>query len=216
MKLHVAEVQSGSQRGELPIQRVASRIRKNEAEKDESEIAVHRRGARTVLERRCADRFHELLAALVFPEQRQPGGQPGGMRKKLFHGDIGAVGADMEPAKLFPPCGSLRYRGGFLDFDELMAGNSFGRTVVAFFDDDCQKWHRRIHDVPVVGMPECLLVGWAGKLDEVILAIPEARPSRAREIRRVIDQAGLRVYTPPASHNLSRRNGTDLLEDSEL
>jgi lipopolysaccharide/colanic/teichoic acid biosynthesis glycosyltransferase len=59
---------------------------------------------------------------------------------------------------------------------ELMAEKPSNRTVVAFFDDDSHKWQRRIHEIPVVGMPECLLNGWAGKVDEVIIATPTPRP----------------------------------------
>ena len=50
---------------------------------------------------------------------------------------------------------------------ELAGGNQSGRIVVAFFDDDFQKWNRYLHEIPVLGMPECLLDGWAGKLDEI-------------------------------------------------
>jgi FlaA1/EpsC-like NDP-sugar epimerase len=93
---------------------------------------------------------------------------------------------------------------------ELMAGKQFGRTVVAFFDDDCQKWHRRIHEIPVVGMPECLLDGWAGKLDEVIIAMPEAPPNRVQEIYNLVQQIGLRAYIAPSAYSLWLGNG-DLL-----
>ena len=91
-----------------------------------------------------------------------------------------------------------------------MAGKQFGRTVVAFFDDDCQKWHRRIHEIPVVGMPECLLDGWAGKLDEVIIAMPEAPPNRVQEIYNLVQQIGLRAYIAPSAYSLWLGNG-DLL-----
>jgi FlaA1/EpsC-like NDP-sugar epimerase len=90
---------------------------------------------------------------------------------------------------------------------ELMVGKPSGRTVVAFFDDDCLKWHRCVHDIPVVGMPECLLDGWAGKLDEVIIATPDAPPKRMREIRRLLQQAGLRAYIAPCAESLWRGSG---------
>ena len=86
---------------------------------------------------------------------------------------------------------------------------------MAFFDDDCRKWHRRIHEIPMVGMPECLLEGWAGKLDEVIIAIPEASPDRIREVRRVLQQAGLRTYAAPGAHNLGRER-KPLAEETRL
>ncbi len=68
-----------------------------------------------------------------------------------------------------------------------------GRSVVVFFDDDFGKWQRRIHGVPVAGMPECLLQGWTEKLDEVAIAMPHASPRRLREIRRLCRDARLRV-----------------------
>jgi lipopolysaccharide/colanic/teichoic acid biosynthesis glycosyltransferase len=87
---------------------------------------------------------------------------------------------------------------------ELMAGPQLGRTVVAFFDDDSLKWQRCIHDVPVVGMPECLVDGWIDKLDEVILAMPEAPRNRIREIRNLLQRTGLKTYTAPSARNLWR------------
>jgi lipopolysaccharide/colanic/teichoic acid biosynthesis glycosyltransferase len=74
-----------------------------------------------------------------------------------------------------------------------------GRTVVAFFDDDCQKWYRRVHEIPVVGMPECVVDGWAANLDEVIIALPESASRRVREIRELVENVGLRVYASPPS-----------------
>ncbi len=74
----------------------------------------------------------------------------------------------------------------------------FGRAVVAFFDDDCQKWQKFIHDIPIVGMPECLLEGWATKLDEVIIAMPTAPASRVQELDQLLRGIGLRAYTMPS------------------
>jgi lipopolysaccharide/colanic/teichoic acid biosynthesis glycosyltransferase len=96
----------------------------------------------------------------------------------------------------------------------LMGGKQLGRTVVAFFDDDCQKWHRRIHEIPVVGMPECLLDGWATKLDEVIIALPAERSGRIREIHQLLQQVGLRAYTAPSAQDLWLRNGNNLGEEA--
>jgi lipopolysaccharide/colanic/teichoic acid biosynthesis glycosyltransferase len=90
---------------------------------------------------------------------------------------------------------------------ELMVKKQFGRSVVAFFDDDVHKWHKLLHDIPVIGMPECLLEGWAGKLDEVIIAMPEAPANRVREIGRLLQRVALRAYTAPSVHNLWSGNG---------
>jgi FlaA1/EpsC-like NDP-sugar epimerase len=70
----------------------------------------------------------------------------------------------------------------------------FGRTAVAFFDDDVSKWQKRIHEIPVVGMPECVLQGWADRLDEVAIAMPNASPSRIHEISQLFQKTKLRVY----------------------
>src|SRR6185503_12325160 len=78
---------------------------------------------------------------------------------------------------------------------ELAATKKFGRTVIAFFDDDSQKWQKRIHEVPVVGMPECLLDGWIEKLDEVVIAMPGAPADRIREINQLLGKSGLKFYS---------------------
>src|SRR5947208_918526 len=78
---------------------------------------------------------------------------------------------------------------------ELIVKKKFGRVIVAFFDDDSQKWQKRIHEVPVVGMPECLLDGWSEKLDEVVIAMPSAPAERIRELDELLRQTGLRFYT---------------------
>jgi lipopolysaccharide/colanic/teichoic acid biosynthesis glycosyltransferase len=92
---------------------------------------------------------------------------------------------------------------------ELMVRKDFGRTVVAFFDDDFQKWHRCVHEIPVVGMPECLLDGWAGKLDEVVIAMPNAPSHRIREIDHLLRKTGLKTYTAPSAHSLWLGNRDD-------
>jgi UDP-GlcNAc:undecaprenyl-phosphate GlcNAc-1-phosphate transferase len=78
---------------------------------------------------------------------------------------------------------------------ELIGNRKFGRSVVAFFDDDFQKWQKNIHEVPVVGMPECLLEGWTEKVDEVIIAMPGAPADRIREIDQLLRKTGLKFYT---------------------
>lgn len=70
-----------------------------------------------------------------------------------------------------------------------------GRIVVAFFDDDFHKWQKRIHGVPVAGMPECLLDGWADKLDEVVIALPSLPTDRVRQIEQLLRKTRLKYYT---------------------
>jgi lipopolysaccharide/colanic/teichoic acid biosynthesis glycosyltransferase len=77
---------------------------------------------------------------------------------------------------------------------ELALQKKLGRTVVAFFDDDFQKWNKRVHEVPVVGMPECL-VGWTQKLDEVVIAMPGAPAHRLCEIDQLLRRTSLKFYS---------------------
>lgn len=77
------------------------------------------------------------------------------------------------------------------------------RRVEAFFDDDADKWNMRLCDVPVVGMPECLLqAAWTGRLDEVILALPSASPERRQQILDILTKAGIRARTLPSLDEL--------------
>jgi lipopolysaccharide/colanic/teichoic acid biosynthesis glycosyltransferase len=61
------------------------------------------------------------------------------------------------------------------------------RRVVAFFDDNPHTWHRRPYNIPVMGLPECLLnAEWRANIDEVIVALPEAAPARLHEIQALL------------------------------
>lgn len=84
---------------------------------------------------------------------------------------------------------------------------ALGRTAVVFFDDDFTKWQKRIHEVPVAGMPECLLEGWTDKLDEVAIALPGASPTRLAELDQLFQRTQLKVYSlqwplPPWTENI--------------
>jgi lipopolysaccharide/colanic/teichoic acid biosynthesis glycosyltransferase len=69
-----------------------------------------------------------------------------------------------------------------------------GPEVVAFFDDDPGFWNSRPYDIPLVGMPECLLNSeWRGKVDEVIVALPESNGARPREIGELAKRVHLKV-----------------------
>lgn len=79
------------------------------------------------------------------------------------------------------------------------------RKVVVFFDDDPNKWNRELCDVPVVGMPECLLDGsWSGQLHEVILAMPNASSERVEQIQSLLAAADIRVRILPSVEELLR------------
>jgi FlaA1/EpsC-like NDP-sugar epimerase len=74
---------------------------------------------------------------------------------------------------------------------------SLGRTTVVFFDDDFGKWQKSIHQIPVAGMPECLLQGWSERLDEVAIALPDACPARLAQIHQLVEKTRLKVYSVP-------------------
>lgn len=78
---------------------------------------------------------------------------------------------------------------------ELAGNRRSGRKAVAFFDDDFRKWQKHIHDVPVVGMPECLMEGWSRKLDEVVIAMPNAPAARMHEIEKLMRRLPLKCYS---------------------
>jgi len=66
--------------------------------------------------------------------------------------------------------------------------------LVAFFDDNPRAWHKRPHNIPVVGMPECLLsIHWQSQIDEVIVTIPEEQAGRIQEIREMLKDSPLKV-----------------------
>jgi FlaA1/EpsC-like NDP-sugar epimerase len=44
-------------------------------------------------------------------------------------------------------------------------------------------------------MPECLLDGWQEKLDEVVIAMPEANRDRVREIENLLSKTRLKFYS---------------------
>ncbi len=68
------------------------------------------------------------------------------------------------------------------------------RKVVAFFDDDPRTWHKRPQDIPVVGMPECLLNGqWPARLSEVIVALPRDRSERVRQLTELLRPLNLKI-----------------------
>jgi FlaA1/EpsC-like NDP-sugar epimerase len=78
--------------------------------------------------------------------------------------------------------------------EDFIRGTSAPRRVIAFFDDDPHTWHRRPYDIPVMGMPECLLnAEWRAKIDEVIVALPEARTARLHEIREMLKGLPVKV-----------------------
>jgi lipopolysaccharide/colanic/teichoic acid biosynthesis glycosyltransferase len=77
---------------------------------------------------------------------------------------------------------------------DLGTNDGWARRVVAFFDDDPRTWHKRPYDIPVVGMPECLLSSeWKNQIDEVIVALSEENPRRVQEIGVMLKDLPLKV-----------------------
>jgi hypothetical protein len=77
---------------------------------------------------------------------------------------------------------------------EFARSQTASRRVVAFFDDNPRTWRTRPHDIPVVGMPECLLnAEWCKNIDEVIVALPEEDSERAQEIGEMLKSLPLKV-----------------------
>ena len=87
---------------------------------------------------------------------------------------------------------------------ELMSRRGLGLEPVAFFDDHKSKWNKRVHGIPVLGAPEQLLNPKLNlKLDEVIIATPEAPAKRIGEVVRILQQARLRYESVPALEQLA-------------
>ena len=85
---------------------------------------------------------------------------------------------------------------------ELSRSNDPARQVVAFFDDNPRAWHKRPHDIPVIGMPECLLnKEWLDKIDEVIIALSEDNSVRLQEIRALLKPLPLKVTSASSSNS---------------
>ena len=86
---------------------------------------------------------------------------------------------------------------------ELMARPNLRMQVCAIFDDDLQKTQTRIHGVPVLGDLSHLQKEAAElNLDEVILAMPTADPSRTRAVVAQCRRMNLPVRTIPTIHHV--------------
>ncbi|PYM11054.1 MAG: capsule biosynthesis protein CapD, partial [Verrucomicrobia bacterium] len=87
---------------------------------------------------------------------------------------------------------------------ELTVKRGLGLHPVAFFDDDRNKWHSRIHDIPVIGPPEALLNQKLNlELEEAIIAMPSAPARRIGEVVKILQQARLKFETVPSMDQLA-------------
>jgi len=93
---------------------------------------------------------------------------------------------------------------GALLAHELSLKRGYGLEPVAFFDDDKNKWHSRVHGIAVAGPPERLLES-NGKfgIEEVIIAMPSASAKRIGEIVRILREARLPCKTVPSLDQLA-------------
>lgn len=88
---------------------------------------------------------------------------------------------------------------------ELFIKRNLGLRPVCFFDDNRDKWRKRLHDIPVIGAPEMLLqaAGKKLKLDRIVIAMPSAGGRRIREIVKILQQASLKFETVPSLDQLA-------------
>jgi lipopolysaccharide/colanic/teichoic acid biosynthesis glycosyltransferase len=78
---------------------------------------------------------------------------------------------------------------------EIARRPDLGRTVTVFFDDDPTIWRKRLHDIPVEGMPECLLQQqWDERVDEIIFAVSDLQPARFKVLREAFVARRFRQY----------------------
>lgn len=88
---------------------------------------------------------------------------------------------------------------------ELLIRRGLGLVPVAFFDDNARKWDAVVRGIPVVGRPEVLLTDARGRLelDEVVISMPSAPPSRIREVIGILQAARLKFRTVPSLTELA-------------
>ena len=87
--------------------------------------------------------------------------------------------------------------------EELMARPNLRMDVCAIYDDDKRKAQTRIHGVPILGDLAQLRKGGEGlRLDEVILAMPTADPTRTRAVVAQCRRMNLPVRTIPTIHHV--------------
>ncbi len=82
---------------------------------------------------------------------------------------------------------------------DLLMRRGLGMKPIAFFDDDPRKWSNTIHGVEVAGTPETLPdFVRMHKVDEVIIAMPNASGRRVRQIVALLNQLHLRFEIVPS------------------
>ena len=87
--------------------------------------------------------------------------------------------------------------------EELLARPNLRMQVCAMFDDDERKRDTRIHGVPILGsLSRLRKEAKALELDEVILAMPTADPSRTRAVVAQCRRLNLPVRTIPTIHHV--------------
>ena len=87
--------------------------------------------------------------------------------------------------------------------EELMARPNLRMQVCAMFDDDERKRDTRIHGVPILGnLSRLRKEANALQLDELILAMPTADPSRTRAVVAQCRRLNIPVRTIPTIHHV--------------
>jgi FlaA1/EpsC-like NDP-sugar epimerase len=124
-----------------------------------------------------------LIFRLV-SERALVGGQNRSVGQDIIPNDAAIVGAGA--------VGALLVR-------ELKNKSCLRLNPIVIFDDDPTKWGKHIHGVPIIGRPELMLESnWNRVLKRVILAMPNANPSRVREVTRLASEIGVTSDTVPA------------------
>lgn len=87
---------------------------------------------------------------------------------------------------------------------ELSLKRDLGLRPIVFFDDNPQKWGTRVHDIPIIGAPECLAQHRKQlQLDKIIIAMPSASGRRMREVVRLLQSAHIPFETVPSIDQLA-------------
>lgn len=87
---------------------------------------------------------------------------------------------------------------------DLLSKRGLGMHPVVFFDDNKNKWHSRVHNIPVLGGPELLAdPRFSLHLDEVVIAMPSASARRMKEVVALLQRGNRRFTTVPSLDQLA-------------
>lgn len=72
--------------------------------------------------------------------------------------------------------------------------------VIAFADDNANRWDKKLQNIPILSPPQALSESWLGenKIELVVIAVQSINPTRRNEISEAVIKAGVRVKVVPA------------------